>query len=59
MEFMKYKEGDFPVTEQVKGEELCLPQPRPRTPWELEYVSANVKEFYLHPVKFEKYTSGL
>jgi len=41
-----YKKGDFPVTEKVKKTELALPEPRPRTQWELEYVTTKVKEFF-------------
>lgn len=41
-----YKKGDFPVTEKVKKMELSLPEPRPRTQWELEYVATKIKEFF-------------
>ncbi len=41
-----YKKGDFPVTEKVKATELALPEPRPRTQWELEYVTTKIKEFF-------------
>lgn len=41
-----YKPGDFPVTEKLKKTELALPEPRPRTQWELEYTANKVKEFF-------------
>ncbi len=41
-----YKPGDFPATEKLKATELCLPEPRPRTQWELEYIAMKIKEFY-------------
>jgi len=41
-----YKKGDFPVTVLCKDTELCLPEPRPRTQWELEYITTKIKEFF-------------
>ena len=41
-----YKTGDLPVTERLKDTELTLPEPRPRTQWEMEYVAKRIKEFF-------------
>lgn len=41
-----HKEGDFPVTEKEKKEELLLPEPRFRSLAELEYVAQKIVEFY-------------
>lgn len=41
-----YKQGDFPVTEKQKKEELALPEPKFRSQWELEYIAKKIKEFY-------------
>lgn len=40
------KEGDFPVTEKEKKEELSLPEPRFRSRWELEYIAEKILKFY-------------
>jgi dTDP-4-amino-4,6-dideoxygalactose transaminase len=41
-----FKAGDFPVSDKCKALELALPEPRPRTLWEIEYVTQSIKEFY-------------
>lgn len=41
-----YKEGDFPIAEKEKKEELSLPEPRFRNRWELEYIAKKIVEFY-------------
>jgi len=41
-----YQKGDLPVTERLKDTELTLPEPRPRTQWEMEYVAKRIKEFF-------------
>ena len=45
-EQFKYKEGDFPVVEKEKKEELSLPEPRFRSQWDIEYIARQVMEFY-------------
>lgn len=42
-----YKEGDFPVTEKEKTEELCLPEPRFRNHWELEYIAKKIHQYFV------------
>ena len=41
-----YKEGDFPVTEKEKKEELSLPEPMFRSHWEVEYIAKKIAEFF-------------
>ena len=41
-----YRAGEFPATEKLKETELGLPEPRPRTQWEMEYITNKVKEFF-------------
>jgi len=42
-----YKVGDLPIAEKIKATEIALPEPtRSRTPWEIEYTSCKVKEFF-------------
>jgi len=45
-ELFGYKEGDFPVTEKEKKEELSLPEPRFRSQWDIEYIAKQIMEFY-------------
>ena len=35
-----------PMTEKLKETELGLPEPRPRTQWELEYITDKLREFF-------------
>jgi len=42
----KYKEGDFPVTEKEKKEELSLPEPKFRSYLDIEYIAKKIVEFY-------------
>jgi dTDP-4-amino-4,6-dideoxygalactose transaminase len=46
MKSLGYKQGDFPVTEQVVGNILSLPMFAELTDEEIETVAAAVKEFY-------------
>jgi len=46
-ELFGYEEGDFPITEKEKIEELSLPEPRFRSHWELEYIAKKILEFYV------------
>jgi dTDP-4-amino-4,6-dideoxygalactose transaminase len=46
MEFLGYKQGDLPVTEQVVGEILSLPMFAEITDDEIKYVADSVKAFY-------------
>jgi len=45
-EHCDYEEGDFPVVEKEKKEELSLPEPRFRSRGELEYIAKKIVEFY-------------
>ncbi len=42
----QYREGEFPYVEQEKQEELSLPEPRFRTPWEIDYIAQKIIEFF-------------
>ena len=46
IELLKCKKGDFPITDKQKEQELSLPEPRPRTQWELEYVAKRIRDFF-------------
>jgi dTDP-4-amino-4,6-dideoxygalactose transaminase len=46
MEYLGYKQGDFPVTERVVGEILSLPMFAELEPEQIEFVASKVKEFY-------------
>ncbi|MDA4117062.1 MAG: DegT/DnrJ/EryC1/StrS family aminotransferase [Thaumarchaeota archaeon] len=41
-----HKSGDFPVTENIKKIQLSLPEPRCLSSWQVEYVTAMIREFY-------------
>jgi len=45
-ELFGYREGEFPVTEKEKKEELSLPEPRFRSQWDIEYIAKQIMEFY-------------
>ena len=46
MKSLGYKQGDFPVTEQVVGDIISLPMFAELTDEEIETVAGSVKEFY-------------
>ena len=46
MEFLGYKQGDLPVTEQVVGEILSLPMFAEITDDEIKYVVETIRSFY-------------
>jgi dTDP-4-amino-4,6-dideoxygalactose transaminase len=46
MEFLGYKQGDFPVTERVVTEILSLPMFAELNDDEIKYVAGSVREFY-------------
>jgi dTDP-4-amino-4,6-dideoxygalactose transaminase len=46
MEFLGYKQGDLPVTEQVVSQILSLPMYAELTADEIEYVAESIKAFY-------------
>jgi dTDP-4-amino-4,6-dideoxygalactose transaminase len=48
-----YKEGDFPVTEKEKKEELSLPEPNFRNRWEVEYIAKKIVEFFARREKID------
>lgn len=43
---LNYKEGDFPITEQIAKEQLSLPMYAELTPEMVIYVSDKIKEFF-------------
>jgi len=46
VEFLGYKKGDFPVTEETTTQILSLPMYAELTDEEIEYTAASIKEFY-------------
>ncbi len=46
LQFLGYKQGDFPVTEQAVGEIISLPMFAELTDEEIQTVASAVKEFY-------------
>jgi dTDP-4-amino-4,6-dideoxygalactose transaminase len=44
---LKYKEGDFPITEQIAKEQMSLPMYAELTPEMVDYVSQKIKEFFI------------
>jgi len=51
MEFLGYKRGDFPVTEQVTSQILSLPMFAELTDEEIAYVVSQIKEFSIGTAK--------
>ncbi len=44
--YLKYKKGDFPVTEKIADEILSIPVHEMLTDKEVEYIAEKIKEFY-------------
>lgn len=50
-EYLGYKEGDFPITEQYVGEFLSLPMFPEITEEQIAYVAECIQSFYEHPTE--------
>jgi dTDP-4-amino-4,6-dideoxygalactose transaminase len=46
MEYLGYKQGDLPITEEVTSEILSLPMFAELTDDEITYVAESIKKFY-------------